>query len=102
MNESHLRDLIEEATVDCYDEYEQFWGFYTALDEGLHFPFEAKVLGDTVKVTGVSDRSGERRGMMIEIEKKGQTYAFPLTELGVSDMDEESAAWISAYQLWSQ
>lgn len=26
MEESHLRELIEEATIDCYGEDEEFWG----------------------------------------------------------------------------
>lgn len=99
-SESHLRELIEEATVDCYGEYEEYWGFYTALEE-LGYPFKASVLGDRVKVTGISDEGSERRGVYVTLEKKGKVYHLPASELNVSESDGETAAWIEAYKLWS-
>ncbi len=102
MDEAYLRELIEEATVDCYDEYEQFWGFWTALEDELHFPFSATVLGDRVQVVGLNgDRSDERRGVMVNVEKGGKRYAFPLSELDVSELADKNAAWVAAYALWS-
>lgn len=101
MNESHLRELIEEATIDCYDEHEEFWGLLTALGDELSFPFEAKILGDSVTVTGISQKSTERRGVLVEVDKKGTTYTFPLSEIGVSSLDESTKKWVAAYQLWS-
>lgn len=37
--------MIEEATVDCYGEYEEFAGMLATLEDRLEFPFEARVLG---------------------------------------------------------
>jgi len=37
-NEERLRELVAEATIDCYDEEEQFWGMLTALGDELDFP----------------------------------------------------------------
>jgi hypothetical protein len=45
-----LDKLIEEATVDCYDESEQISGFYTMLEENLGLPLETSVLGVQVTV----------------------------------------------------
>ncbi len=100
MNKSHLRDLIEEATIDCYDEDEQFWGFYGALED-LSFPFQATVLGESVRITGLSSKSNLRRGVMIELKKQGRTYAFPLSEIDATELKGQTAAWVAAYQLWS-
>jgi hypothetical protein len=47
--EAKLDALIEEATVDAYDESEQMTGFHTMLDEHLEMPFQTHVLG--VEVT---------------------------------------------------
>jgi hypothetical protein len=49
MSEAELDVLIEEATVDAYDESEQIVGFLTMLQERLEMPFRTAVLG--VEVT---------------------------------------------------
>ncbi len=36
--------LIEEATVDAYNESEQTTGFFTMLEEHLRVPFSTQVL----------------------------------------------------------
>lgn len=46
--------MVEEATVDCYDEKEQLTGLATMIEDNLRVPFETTVLGVTVTVTGVS------------------------------------------------
>jgi len=37
--------LIAEATVDCYNESEQFGGIFTMMEENLTLPFKTKILG---------------------------------------------------------
>jgi hypothetical protein len=58
---AELDALIEEATVDTYDEIEAVNGFLAAIDEQLTVPFTTTVLG--VEVTGLPPgRSvGDRR-----------------------------------------
>lgn len=58
MNEDKLRKLIAEATVDCYGEYEEFWGMLAQLEDELDCPFTATVLGDTVQVAGIDGEAG--------------------------------------------
>ncbi len=99
VNKAHLQELIEEATMDCYDEEEAFSGFWSMLDQGLIFPFHATILGEPLNVTGLSGRSALRRGLLAEIEKDGQTYTFPLSEMDVATLEGDAAAWIAAYQL---
>lgn len=47
-NAAHLRQLIEEATVDCYNEEEELTSLLTMIQEHLQVPFETTVLGATV------------------------------------------------------
>ena len=47
-----LRELIEEATVDCYGEEEELTGLLTMIQDNVACPFHAKVIGEEVTVTG--------------------------------------------------
>jgi Calcium binding len=53
ISDAELDKLIEEATVDAYDESEQIVGFQTMLEEHLAMPFETEVLGVKVTVEAV-------------------------------------------------
>jgi Calcium binding len=48
-----LDKLIEEATVDCYNEEEQASGFFTMIEENLALPFATRVLGIAVSVVAI-------------------------------------------------
>lgn len=52
--------MIEEATVDCYNESEQVTGWFTMIEDKLEVPFETTVLGVQVMVEHIDlDRSEE-------------------------------------------
>lgn len=53
VSKRQLAALIEEATVDCYNESEAVCGFYTMIEDHLEVPFAAVVLGVDVEVTRV-------------------------------------------------
>ena len=50
---AELDRLVEEATVDCYNEAGQLTGLYTMIDDNLAVPFETQVLGASVVVERV-------------------------------------------------
>ena len=101
MDQEKIEALIEQATVNCYDKHEQFWGMLTALQEQLRFPFPAFASGEFVAVVGIDEgHSNERRGIMVIMQKDGDDYSFPLSELQVRGDDEHNAAWIAAYRYW--
>jgi len=64
-------ELIKEATIDCYGEYECLEGFYATLEDKLNFPFWAKAVGEKVKVIGVELR-GNR--ILAVCRKEGKRY----------------------------
>ena len=53
---ARLAEMIEEATVDAYDDSEQATGWFTMLEDNLELPFETEVLGITVRVTRIEQR----------------------------------------------
>ena len=53
---ARLAEMIEEATVDAYDDSEQATGWFTIFEEHLDLPFETEVLG--VRVTVEDDHLG--------------------------------------------
>jgi hypothetical protein len=50
---AELDELIEQATVDCYNDSEQITGLFTMIEEHLALPFQTTVLGTTVTVARV-------------------------------------------------
>jgi len=101
MNQARLEALLDEAMVDCYDEEEQFWGVFYMLEEKLHFPLPARVLGEPATLIGLDDsRSGQRRGVMARVRKGDREYAVALSEVEVLDSDPVSAEWLAAHRYW--
>jgi len=52
LDKARLEALLEEATVDCYNEEEAFWGMFYTLEGSLSFPLQARVLDETVTLVG--------------------------------------------------
>ena len=50
ISKARLKEMIEQATVDAYNELEQIAGWFTTIDENLVVPFETMVLGVPVTV----------------------------------------------------
>jgi hypothetical protein len=93
--------MIAEATVDCYDEYEAFAGILATLEGRLEFPFQVKVLGETVEVIGLDEeQSSERRGVVAKVRKRGRQYTVALADLRPVEKDTETAEWLAAYRYW--
>ncbi len=100
-SKEELDRMIEEATVDCYNEDEAFMGVICYLADRISLPFKATVLGDVVEVIGIDDEeSGLGRGMVAEIRKKDDEYTIGLEELEVKPGDTENAKLLEMYKSW--
>jgi Calcium binding len=101
-SQKHLDKLLQEATVDCYDEYEAFMGVVVTLGENLPFPFEAKAIGETVEVIGIDDsRSDVRCGIIAKVRKGGSEYGVAFSELDVPTK-LKSNKWFEMYEYWKR
>jgi hypothetical protein len=96
---AELDKLIEEATVDCYDESEQIVGFLTMFEENLELPFQTDVLGVPVTVERLDLTAAEE---IVAICERGSTrQAISVLELPLPVPPPEGAEWIEAYRRWA-
>jgi hypothetical protein len=96
----YIEALIEEATVDCYDEYEQATGLLTMIQDELDMPFTTRIFGLEVAVVAVEqDDSG--LGVVAVCERQGERQRLSLSDLPLPSPPPEGAQWISAYRLWA-
>jgi len=100
-SEEELDRMIEEATVDCYGEYEEFMGILCHLEDNMSFPFKAKTLGDIVEVIRIdAKQSNLGRGMKARIRKEGNEYTIGLDELELGPGDTENTKLLEMYEYW--
>jgi hypothetical protein len=93
-----LDKLIEEATVDCYNEEEQASGLFTMIDENLALPFATQILGVEVSVVAVEmDDDGSLKAVC---ERGGNRQRVNLTDLPLPSSSPSGAEWIAAYRRW--
>jgi Calcium binding len=95
---ARLTEMIEEATVDAYDDSEQATGWFTMLENHLELPFETEVLGVSARVTRIEQRDDDR---LVAICVRGrEEQAIGIVDLPVPTPMPPGAEWIEAYRLW--
>ena len=93
-----LEELIEQATLDCYNDSEQVCGLFTLLEESLAVPFETAVLGQAVAVTAVDLGIDDR--VVAFCVRGGVRQRLSLLDLPLPNPPPRGAEWIEAYRLW--
>ncbi|MDQ6807042.1 MAG: calcium-binding protein [Actinomycetota bacterium] len=71
--------MVEEATVDCYNEDEQATGLFTMIEEDLEVPFETRVLGVSVTVASVDLTDSNQ--IVAMCRRDGLRQAIPMLDL---------------------
>ena len=95
-----LNALIEEATVDCYDETEQAIGLFTMIEDHLELPFQTRVLGLEVAVVAVEQ---DDDGSPVAVCRRGrETQRISLLYLPLPSPPPKGAEWIAAYRHWAR
>jgi hypothetical protein len=98
LDEAHLDELIEEATVDCYDEEEQASGFFAIIDDNLALPFTTRILDVDASVAAVEmDDDGRIKALC---ERNGERQRIDLIDLPLPSPPPSGAEWIAAYRRW--
>lgn len=93
-----LDSLIDEITVDCYDEDEQLQGFQNAFDEHATFPCPGTVIGEQVEVLHVGQASG-RRELTATCQRHGRCYELALLDIDINS-DPITSRLLAAYRHW--
>jgi len=95
-----LQELIEEATIDAYDESEQRVGFFTMLEDQLAVPFTTDILGAPVRVERVSLSDA---GDLVAICRRGRhRQPISLLNLPLPSPPPAGWEWIEAYRRWAR
>jgi len=94
-----LDAMIDEATVDAYNEDEQLTGLFTMLEDNLAVPFTTAVLGVEVTVRGVDLTSDGRIVALCSRDRIRQTIG--ILELPLPTPGPEGSEWIEAYRQWA-
>jgi len=98
MHRAELDRLIEEATVDCYNESEQVTGLYTMIEDRLELPFQTELLDISVTVEAVDLT---RRDEIVAICRRGRArQAVSILDLPLPSPPPAGSQWIEAYRRW--
>ena len=98
LSKARLAEMINEATLDAYDESEQATGWFTLFEEHLELPFETKVLGTAVTVASIDLRDGGQIVAICTCGRKRQ--AISLVDLPLLPPRPAGSEWIEAYRCW--
>jgi uncharacterized small protein (DUF1192 family) len=93
-----LDNLIDEITVDCYDEDEQLMGFENAFDEDASFPCPGTVVGEDVEVLSVTT-ANNRRELIATCQRAGRRYEVALLDIELN-ADPATTRLLAAYRRW--
>jgi hypothetical protein len=95
---AELDELIEQATVDCYNDSEQVTGLFTLLEEHLDTPFHTTVLGVPVTVTSVDVTTSDQ--IVAICQHDGHRQPIPILDLRLPTPEPDGWEWIEAYRRW--
>ena len=93
-----LDALIEEVTVDAYNESEQLTAFETAFDEVANFPCQGTLIGEEVEVLSLIADDG-RGELVATCRRAGRRYKVALQEIDLRS-DPATLPLFAAYKRW--
>jgi hypothetical protein len=99
LSEAELDALIDQATVDCYNEGEELAGFAVMIGDNLAMPFDTTVLGVTVTVKQIDQAES---GIVAICVRGKHRQAIPILDLPLAEPPPQGAEWIAAYRHWTR
>jgi len=94
-----LDELIQEITVDCYDEDEQLTAFETAFDNDATLPRPATISGQDIEVLTIATAQG-RRELIATCRHAGHRYEIALLDIDLH-ADPPTTQLLAAYRQWT-
>jgi hypothetical protein len=96
---AQLDAVIDELTVDAYDDEEQLSGFLVGAEEAL-LPHEpASIVGAEVHVTRIDSGPDVRTGLIARVIRDGTVYEVALADLEFA-ADSDLGLIVAAYRRW--
>lgn len=94
-----LDALIDELTVDAYNEEEQLTGFLTGSEDALQSSEKATIVGVTVQVVAVTAGPDVRRGVVAVCERESARHEVSLADLRF-EPNSRLGLVANAYRRW--
>jgi Calcium binding len=98
LSKERLEELVEEATIDAYNESEQASGFFTMMEDNLKLPFDTEVLGVSVTVEKVAMTNDDQ--IVAVSARAGKKQEIPIHSIPLPSPPPEGWEWIAAYRYW--
>jgi Calcium binding len=100
LSKQRLEELVEEATIDAYNESEQASGFFTMMEDNLNLPFDTEILGVSVTVEKMDMTNDDQ--IVAVCSRAGQKQEIPMVSLPLPSPPPEGWEWIAAYRYWKR
>lgn len=100
LDPNEVREALEEACVDCYDEHEQSTGLITMVDQELSFPFPAELMGENVEVVGACTSKFDPLGLELVVAHRGKRFAIVAHCVELRKPLPEGHLYLAAYLDW--
>jgi hypothetical protein len=98
VSKAKLKERIEEAVVDAYNEEKQTVGFLTMMQEHLALPFSVDILGVDAVVEKIDMT---RDGRIVAICCRGEVrQKIEILDLPLPTPAPAGTEWIAAYHHW--
>jgi len=98
-SKEELNDLVDEITVDAYNDDEQLWAFRQTFEDALALPAEASLIGESIEVLSIDYDGNERRGLTAKCRRDSSVYTVAAQDLVFPDGSKASHL-IAAYRVW--
>lgn len=98
LGKRRFEEMVEEATVDCYNDSELTTGWFTMMESNLGLPFNTEVLGVKVSVDKVDLTVA---GQIVARCRRGrERQMLPILDLPMPTSPPAGSEWIEAYRRW--
>ena len=102
LDSKKVREAFEEAIVDCHDESEQHSGLLTMIEQDVKFPFQARVLGETVRVIAMEWPEDDEFGLDFVCEHNGKRHRVEARSVDLVSPFPDGHLYIAAYLDWKK
>lgn len=96
--DADLDSLIDEITVDAYNESEKLTAFETAFDEVAKFPCPGSAIGEAVEVLSLT-ADDDRGELVATCRRAGRRYKVALQDIELRS-DPATMRLFAAYRRW--
>lgn len=95
-----LEEMIEETTVDAYNDDEKLWAFRQAFEDNVELPADGFVIGEPVSVIEIDYDGNERRGLTAKCRREDSSEYVVIVSEVVFTRASAGARHIAAYRKW--